>query len=272
MILSGNIRSYISLRQSELKLTSLVGLFLTVIAIIVMTQNYFKYAYLGNYSFGMSLAYNLIVYSTYALLTPLIFHLGQKFSIKEAPRTQRLLLHLALSVLFGLGHMIFCNVVLFSVDLSSSIIFPRFIAKYLTNVIHFHLLAYWAILLLMTFRSRKQEPQKKEKIVETLERFRVDKNGRTFFVELDQVYWIEAMDHYQKIHTDAGYHVIKDVMKSLQEKLPSEHFIRIHRSYFANRKMIKALHKNSDLTVILKNGETLKVGNSYKKAVLSLFD
>ena len=269
MAISSSLGKSEVLKAPEVRLTYLVGAFLTLIALIVMTQNYFKYGYSADYSVGLSLAYNLIVYTTYAALSPLIFYFGRRFSLASNRPFKSFLVHLILSVTLGLTHMLFCNVLLYSVDLSSAIIFPRFISKYLTNVIHFHLLAYWAILLLSTYRKRKTSKQQAE-ITKTMERFTVKKNGRTYFLELEGVFWIEAMDHYQKVHLKNGYHVIKGSMKRLEDRLPSDRFLRIHRSHFVNLQHIQEVQKGRDLRVSLKNGEELSVGPSYQKSLAAV--
>ncbi len=262
-------RIWNKLDRRELRVTYLVGLFLTMIAILVMVQNYFKYAHLGAFSIGLSLVYNLIVYATYASLTPFIFRFGGKFPIDNSPIWKNIIVHVFLSIGLGLAHMIFCNVLLYSIDLSSAIIFPRFITKYLTNVIHFHLIAYWTILLLQAYR-KTDGTSSSEESKEVLERLKVEKNGRIYWIELDDIIWIQAMDHYQKVHTSDGYHLIGGSMKDLEVRLPRELFKRIHRSYIINISKIESLTNGRKVKVTLTNGLELSVGNSYKGSIREL--
>ncbi|GEM_PF-2966381 len=255
----------------ELRITSLAGLVTTLIALIVLAQNYYKYAaVVEGYSVGLSLAYNLIVYSTYALATPLILKLTDKIRLREGKWYWRFSAHLGISIALALIHMLFCNLFLFAVDLSSTPVFPRFIAKYLTNVIHIHLMIYWAIVLLVSFYRDLYPAVKQTETAapKMLERFTVKENGRVFYLDFDQVYWIEAQDHYQKLHTVSGSHLIKDSMKNLEAVLPSDTFRRAHRSYFINSQHVAALVKKSGEQkgefLELSDGTRLRLSKAYR--------
>jgi DNA-binding LytR/AlgR family response regulator len=58
-------------------------------------------------------------------------------------------------------------------------------------------------------------------------------------------------------------------MKAIENKLPSEIFIRVHRSFIVNKSMIQTIKENSlDLIV----GDTLKnipVGKSFRDVLLN---
>ncbi len=255
----------------ELRITSLAGLVTTLIALIVLAQNYYKYAsVVEGYSVGLSLAYNLIVYSTYALATPLILKLTDKIRLGEGKWYWRFSAHLGISIALALIHMLFCNLFLFAVDLSSTPVFPRFIAKYLTNVIHIHLMIYWAIVLLVSFYRDLYPAVKQTEAAapKMLERFTIKENGRVFYLDFDQVYWIEAQDHYQKLHTVSGSHLIKDSMKNLEAVLPPDTFQRAHRSYFINSRHVAALVKKSGEQkgefLELSDGTRLRLSKAYR--------
>lgn len=255
----------------QVKFTSLAGLVTTLIALIVLAQNYYKYAaVVEDYSVKLSLIYNLIVYGTYALATPLILKLTDWIRLREGKWYWRIAAHLGISIALALVHMLFCNLFLFAIDLSSSPVFPRFITKYLTNVIHIHLMIYWAIVLLVSFYRDLYPTEKAKDVpgVDLLERFTVTENGRTFYLGLQQVYWIEAQDHYQKLHTASGAHLIKDSMKNLQAVLPTDTFKRAHRSYFINTQHVTALVKKREAQkgefLELSNGVTLKLSKAHR--------
>ncbi|GAB5526008.1 MAG: hypothetical protein Roseis2KO_38800 [Roseivirga sp.] len=255
----------------QVKFTSLAGLVTTLIALIVLAQNYYKYAaVVEDYSVKLSLIYNLIVYGTYALATPLILKLTDSIRLREGKWYWRISAHLGISIALALVHMLFCNLFLFAIDLSSSPVFPRFIAKYLTNVIHIHLMIYWAIVLLVSFYRDLYPAEKTDTMpdADLLQHFTITENGRTFPLAFDQVYWIEAQDHYQKLHTASGSHLIKDSMKNLEAVLPENRFKRAHRSYFINTQHITALVKKHEARkgdfLELSNGVVLRLSKAYR--------
>ncbi len=258
----------IPLKGLELRWSGISFAVLAAVGIVVSFQKYFKYASTGDYSIPLSLLYNLIVFSTYALFVPLIVKAVNRFPIGRQYRISNFTFHLGLSVALGLTHMIFCNLVLYGIDLSSTPIFPRFLTKYLTNVIHIQLLAYWIIVAFIS-RGRKTPTDARNGL---LDRFVIKENGFTTFLELEKVLWIEALDHYQKLHTENGFFIYKDSMSNLTKKLPADRFKRIHRSAIINVSQVEGLKKTStQMMVKLQNGQELAVGKSFRTEIKSLF-
>ncbi|MFT3903042.1 MAG: LytTR family DNA-binding domain-containing protein [Niabella sp.] len=80
-------------------------------------------------------------------------------------------------------------------------------------------------------------------------------------IELDNIMYIESLDDYIKIHLAEGKPVMTLMsLKKISEDLPTNQFIRIHRSYIAAAKYISSL---SGRNIILTNDTTLPVGESY---------
>lgn len=80
-------------------------------------------------------------------------------------------------------------------------------------------------------------------------------------IELDEIEYIEGLEDYIKIHIVNSKPILTLMtMKAFIEKLPSEKFLRIHRSYIvALDKLISVSNKK----VLLKNGKTLPVSDTY---------
>jgi len=262
---STSLSPSVNRNTKEIELTGLVLLALTAVSLIVWGQNYIKNITNEEFSLKLSLVYNLIVYGSFAFTTPLLLRLARRFPLSGT--YQHYLFHIGFSLLLMGVHMLCCNLLLFSIDLSSVPILKRFLTKYLTNVVHIHLLTYWAIVLIATyyFKGRTSSAKRDEK---PMKRFEIRENGRQFNVEFDNVLWIEALDHYQKVHTQTGYYLISDTMRGLETKLPQEVFGRAHRSYFINKRHVKSIYKKSDgpkgTFVVLADGNELKLGQSYK--------
>jgi len=74
----------------------------------------------------------------------------------------------------------------------------------------------------------------------------VKSENRLIKVELGNVLYIEGFSNYVKIHmSDADKPVITLMsLKALEEKLPSERFMRIHRSFIVNLGQIQALERS----------------------------
>ena len=228
------------IKRLETRSLAVSFVLLTTLGVIVFFQKYIKYAATNEYfSAPLALLYHLIIFSTFALFTPLIIKAVKQHPIGKGYSWQNFGKHLVFSIILGLTHMLLCNLILYGLDLASSPIFPRFITKYLTNVIHFHLLTYWII---AGFASIYRDEVTRHKN-STLKRFVIKENRYTTLLELEEVYWIEAIDHYQKLHTENGFFIYKDSISNLSKNLPHDKFRRVHRSSIVNVEKVDGLKK-----------------------------
>ena len=53
-------------------------------------------------------------------------------------------------------------------------------------------------------------------------------------VYIKDIYYIQADRNYSRIHAKNGENLLVMTLKEIDEKLPNEHFLRIHRSYIVN--------------------------------------
>jgi DNA-binding LytR/AlgR family response regulator len=87
-------------------------------------------------------------------------------------------------------------------------------------------------------------------------------------IELPDIQYIEGLDDYLKIHLGSRKPVVaRMTMKSILELIPSNEFIRIHRSYIVPLKRIKAIKNKS---VQLPETE-IPIGNSYEEQFSEAF-
>jgi len=59
----------------------------------------------------------------------------------------------------------------------------------------------------------------------------VKDNGILKRISIDDIFFLEAMGDYVKVHTPQKFHVVHATLKSIEEKLPASKFLRVHRSY-----------------------------------------
>jgi DNA-binding LytR/AlgR family response regulator len=91
---------------------------------------------------------------------------------------------------------------------------------------------------------------------------KVDK--RIVRVPFDQIYFIESLKDYIKVHTTRGTLVTLQTMQGLCELLPSEMFVRIHKSFTISIPKVSAIDAN-DVEI---NGKLLPIGRSYREEIL----
>jgi PAS domain S-box-containing protein len=95
--------------------------------------------------------------------------------------------------------------------------------------------------------------------------FFVKKGSMLVKVFLENINWIQAMDNYVIIQTGSDQFVIHSTMKDIELKLPSEKFLRVHRSYIIAIDKISVLDENT----VLIGDKTIPVGKSYKEAFMN---
>ncbi|MGE5518916.1 MAG: LytR/AlgR family response regulator transcription factor [Candidatus Dadabacteria bacterium] len=59
----------------------------------------------------------------------------------------------------------------------------------------------------------------------------VKDNGVLKRISIDDIMFLEAMGDYVKVHTPQKFHVVHATLKSIEEKVPTSKFVRVHRSY-----------------------------------------
>jgi len=100
-------------------------------------------------------------------------------------------------------------------------------------------------------------------------------NGKIKIIPVAQVQYLEAADDYVKIITAEGSFLKKKTMQYFDTSLPSQEFIRIHRSYIINASLITRidLHEKDSHLALLTTGVRLpvsKAGYAKLKEVLGI--
>jgi DNA-binding LytR/AlgR family response regulator len=92
------------------------------------------------------------------------------------------------------------------------------------------------------------------------------KSDRQFFkVKLDDILFIESLDDYVKVHLDGRFIVTRENITAFNSRLPSEQFVRIHRSFIVNVRHVRSVSMES---VKLADHE-LQFGRAFRKEALA---
>lgn len=100
----------------------------------------------------------------------------------------------------------------------------------------------------------------------SLERITVKKAGRIIFLGVPDIRWVDASGNYVKLNTADGSYLLRETMAGLEERLPSETFLRIHRSTIVNVDEIQEIEPlfHGEYSVTLKGGPRLTLSRSYR--------
>jgi two-component system, LytTR family, response regulator len=105
-----------------------------------------------------------------------------------------------------------------------------------------------------------------------LKRLAVRSAGKTVFVDLDDVDWMEASENYVQLHTGRANHLLHVTMNTIAKSLDPEVFLRIHRSIIVNTSRIKELQPgpHGEYVVTLRSGVRLQSGRTYSEKLKAL--
>ena len=81
-------------------------------------------------------------------------------------------------------------------------------------------------------------------------------------IELDKITYIEGLKDYVKIHLNDGTQPVLSLMrlKNLEERLPGDRFVRVHKSYIVQLSQIEAIERSH----ILIGSDRIPIGESYQ--------
>ncbi len=87
-------------------------------------------------------------------------------------------------------------------------------------------------------------------------------------INTNDILWIEALGDYITINTAAKKHIVHTTMKTVEGRLPSDKFVRVHRSYIVSVDRINSIED----TIVAINGKLIPVGAVYKENLVKLLN
>jgi two-component system, LytTR family, response regulator len=103
-----------------------------------------------------------------------------------------------------------------------------------------------------------------------LSRVPVRTGGRTVFVDLETVDWLEAADNYVRLHVQRREYLVRDTLAALEARLDPGRFARIHRSAIVRTDRITEVKPAShgDAEIVLRDGTRLAVSRTWRHRIL----
>jgi len=110
----------------------------------------------------------------------------------------------------------------------------------------------------------------KESIRTTSSHLFVKSDYKLIRIELDDIKYIESQHEYIKIHLINGNPVMTQLsMKAIEEQLPSDRFMRVHRSFIINLKKITVVERNR---IVFDGKVYIPVSDQYKEKFQEYID
>lgn len=98
------------------------------------------------------------------------------------------------------------------------------------------------------------------------DRLVVKSAGRIFFINVDEIDWIEAAGNYVQLHIGPQSHLLRQTMDGMEAELDPEKFLRIRRSAIVNIACVKELQvfSKGEYLIMLHNGAKLNSSRRYR--------
>ena len=110
----------------------------------------------------------------------------------------------------------------------------------------------------------------KESIKATASHLFVKSEYKLLRIELDDIKYIESQHEYIKIHLINGNPVMTQLsMKAIEEQLPSNRFMRVHRSFIVNLKKVTVIERNR---IVFDDKVYIPVSEQYKEKFQEYID
>jgi DNA-binding LytR/AlgR family response regulator len=93
----------------------------------------------------------------------------------------------------------------------------------------------------------------------------VELAGTTRLLQRSAVRWVEAQGDYARLHTSEGSHLIRIPLATLAERWADAGFVRIHRSYLVQLRVITELRLSGGGYVVSVDGRELPVSRRHTR-------
>lgn len=123
--------------------------------------------------------------------------------------------------------------------------------------------------IIKTKKIRLRELEKGiQSLIESNSHFFVKKDSKgkkIVKIRYQEILYIEGSQNYVSIITDEEKHLAYLTMKEIEQSLPSDRFVRVHKSYIVNVDQIKMVDGNQ---ILLDNEQKILMSVSYRPTVL----
>ena len=97
----------------------------------------------------------------------------------------------------------------------------------------------------------------------------IKKGSSLVKLKIKDIIYIEALENYVTLNTKNEKFTIHFTMKAIENQLPSETFIRVHRSFIVNISLIKTIKENSLDLIVGNELRNIPIGNSFRDQLLN---
>jgi DNA-binding LytR/AlgR family response regulator len=96
----------------------------------------------------------------------------------------------------------------------------------------------------------------------------IKKNSSLVRLKYDDILWVEALENYVIFNTFNDKFTIHFTMKAVEQKLPTNKFTRVHRSFIVNTSSIREIEDNAIIIKTSDGNKSIPIGKSYRDKLM----
>jgi two-component system, LytTR family, response regulator len=104
------------------------------------------------------------------------------------------------------------------------------------------------------------------------QRIAVRSGGTATFVAADELDWAEVVEEHVRLHAGERTHLLRETMNELERRLPTNRFLRIHRSFLVNLDRVREIQPwtKGDYVLACTMARAWVSGRTYRERVRQL--
>ncbi len=118
------------------------------------------------------------------------------------------------------------------------------------------------------FNGRKTNLKDDHEVMNINDRLFLKKENHFKRVALKDIYFLEADGNYTTIYTSTDRFIYSAILRKIEEKLPRDQFIRVHRSYLINIDAVDGFEGNA----LFISQNRIPVSKQYREVTFKLFN
>ena len=249
------MKEVITLIRKERKTLLVAALTLLVIFAVSLVQNIIRYGIHESYNPWKSVLYLVISLLLFLPLLPGVLHWSMTI-VERFPHRYWLMTAGVILVSIGLFYVV-SSILIHLAGFYDQFFAPRYARQYFGREALYHLLTLTGIVVYVHLTREEETQTLEDKVVSGIQ------GQKSVTVKAQLIQWIEADDHYLRLHIADGLLVKRYTMERMAEELHPE-FVRIHRKYLVNRAYIIGTEREQRKEfVVLRDGQKLRIGKAY---------
>lgn len=114
-------------------------------------------------------------------------------------------------------------------------------------------------------RVKERRPRKQQG------KFIVGAYGKLIVVRAAELRYLESAGNYVRLHTASAAPLLRGTLSSVEQRLDSARFLRVHRSFIVNAALIAEMHvlPSGDYELVLRDGAKVPMSRTFRDAVIA---